>query len=289
MPLSPQQFALNPIQWLATEDGWINPRLAPPLHDMLPVIAGSGFAAIKTEVPAGVSAEAYRAELAKAGVGPGPGYVPMPWVMDDSDRLPYFERARLTAANNAALGVPLVFLALGMDQAAPGSAIRGWDMTAAKTAWRKYRNTSRGQPRSWPLKARPQPCTPMSERGLKLSTKPDTFLTGLMRASSNSGRTLAISRGQGLTPPTSLPNTRPESRESILRTTTAVLRGGAESKTLTTDRLCCRVCGPSPVPGTPTSRRCWLRPGRLSQAGWWLRSTGARSLRLKASDDAAHG
>lgn len=119
MPLSTQQFALNPIQWLATEDGWINPRLAPPLHDRLPVIAGSGFAAIKTEVPAGVSAEAYRAELARAGIGPGPGYVPMPWVMDDSDRLPFFERARLTAANNTALGVPLVFLALGMDQAAP--------------------------------------------------------------------------------------------------------------------------------------------------------------------------
>jgi inosose dehydratase len=119
VPLSPRQFALNPIQWLATEDGWINPRLAPPLQDRLPVIAASGFAAIKTEVPAGVSAEAYRAELARAGIEPGPGYVPMPWVINESERLPFFERARVTAANNAALGVPLVFLALGMDQTAP--------------------------------------------------------------------------------------------------------------------------------------------------------------------------
>lgn len=119
MPLSPHQFALNPIQWLATEDGWINPRLAPPLQDRLPVIAASGFSHIKTEVPAGVSVEAYRAELSPAGIGPGPGYVPMPWVTGESERRPFFERARLTAANNTALGVPLVFLALGMDQAAP--------------------------------------------------------------------------------------------------------------------------------------------------------------------------
>lgn len=119
MPLSPHQFALNPIQWLATEDGWINPGLAPPLQVRLPVIAASGFSAIKTEVPAGVSAEAYRAELSRAGIGPGPGYVPMPWVTGESERRPFFERARLTAANNTALGVPLVFLALGMDQAAP--------------------------------------------------------------------------------------------------------------------------------------------------------------------------
>lgn len=119
MSLSPTNFALNPIQWLATDDGWINPRLAPPLQDRLPIIAQSGFTAIKTEVPAGESAESYRAQLALAGVAPGPGYVPMPWGAHEAAKKPFFERARLTAANNAALGVPVVFLALGMDQAAP--------------------------------------------------------------------------------------------------------------------------------------------------------------------------
>jgi inosose dehydratase len=117
--ISKAQFALNPIQWLATDDGWIDPRQAPPFHRRLPVISASGFTAIKTEVPDGMAPHEYREQLARAGILPGPGYVPMPWFEDKPERHVFLERARVTAANNVAVGVPLVFLAMGMDKEAP--------------------------------------------------------------------------------------------------------------------------------------------------------------------------
>jgi inosose dehydratase len=125
MAISKSQFALNPIQWLATRDGWIDPRQAPPLQQRLPVIAASGFSAIKTEIPDGMAPGDYRECLALAGISPGPGYVPMPWTEDASARQTFLERARLTAANNVAVGVPLVFLAMGMDKDAPRVAHPG--------------------------------------------------------------------------------------------------------------------------------------------------------------------
>lgn len=125
MNISKSQFALNPIQWLATDDGWIDPRQAPPLEQRLPVIAASGFSAIKTEIPAGVAPADYRECLAQARISPGPGYVPMPWTEDASARRPFLERARVTAANNVSVGEPLVFLAMGMDKEAPRVAHPG--------------------------------------------------------------------------------------------------------------------------------------------------------------------
>ena len=119
------QFALNPIQWLATSDGWVDPRQAPPLKQRLPIIAASGYTAIKAEVPAGMAPAEYRNWLVKAGIRPGPGYVPMPWSEDASQRQPFLERARVTAAENVAVGVSLVFLALGMDKSAPRVAHPG--------------------------------------------------------------------------------------------------------------------------------------------------------------------
>lgn len=119
------QFALNPIQWLATSDGWVDPRQAPPLKQRLAIVAASGYSAIKTEVPAGVSPVEYRNMLVQAGIRPGPGYVPLPWSDDASQRRPFLERARVTAADNVAVGVPLVFLALGMDKSAPRVAHPG--------------------------------------------------------------------------------------------------------------------------------------------------------------------
>ncbi|MGO4584577.1 sugar phosphate isomerase/epimerase family protein [Arthrobacter sp. 2RAF6] len=134
MDISQSQFALNPIQWLATDDGWIDPGQAPPLDRRLPVIAASSFTAIKTEVPAGTAPREYREQLARAGIRPGPGYVPMPWFEDAAARQPFMERARVTAANNVGVGEPLVFLAMGMDKEAPRVAHPGvgFDFNAAR-------------------------------------------------------------------------------------------------------------------------------------------------------------
>ncbi|GAA3315495.1 sugar phosphate isomerase/epimerase family protein [Arthrobacter ramosus] len=119
MPISPSQFAINPLQWVATDDGWINPGLAPALPDRLARIAAAGFTAIQSEVPSGSSVAEYAHALEVAGIRPGPGYVGLPWEEQSADRAQYLERARVLAANNIELGNGLLFLAMGMQRDAP--------------------------------------------------------------------------------------------------------------------------------------------------------------------------
>lgn len=119
MPITPSQFAINPLQWVATDDGWIDPSLAPALADRLARIAAAGFTAIQSEVPSTSTVAEYAAALAAAGIRPGPGYVNLPWVDDAQGRARHLERAKVLAANNVELGTDLLFLSMGMDRAAP--------------------------------------------------------------------------------------------------------------------------------------------------------------------------
>jgi inosose dehydratase len=119
LPLSPSQFAINPLQWVATDDGWIDPRLAPPLHERLAKIAAAGFTAIQSEVPSDSTVAAYGEALEAAGIRPGPGYVNLPWMDRAADRAQYLERTKVLAANNVELGNELLFLAMGMQRDAP--------------------------------------------------------------------------------------------------------------------------------------------------------------------------
>lgn len=119
MPISPSQFAINPLQWVATDDGWINPGLAPALPDRLARIAAAGFTAIQSEVPSDSSVAEYAQALEAAGIRPGPGYIGMPWEEQPADRGQYLERAKVLAANNVELGNELLFLAMGMQRDAP--------------------------------------------------------------------------------------------------------------------------------------------------------------------------
>jgi inosose dehydratase len=119
LPIYPSQFAINPLQWVATEDGWINPGLAPALPERLTRIAAAGFTAIQSEVPAGSSVADYARALESTGIRPGPGYVGMPWEEQPGDRAQYLERAKVLAANNVELGNELLFLAMGMQRDAP--------------------------------------------------------------------------------------------------------------------------------------------------------------------------
>jgi inosose dehydratase len=119
LPISPSQFAINPLQWVATEDGWIDPRIAPPLPERLARIAAAGFTAIQSEVPSDSTVATYGQALEGAGIRPGPGYVSLPWADLAADRAQHLERAKVLAANNVELGNELLFLAMGMQRDAP--------------------------------------------------------------------------------------------------------------------------------------------------------------------------
>lgn len=119
MSTTAAQFALNPLQYFATDDGWLDPALAPPLQERLQYIAKAGFTAIQTEVPSGTSTAEYGELLAAAGLRPGPGYVNLIWSDELSERQGHLNEARSIAENNVQLGTPLVFLSMGMERDAP--------------------------------------------------------------------------------------------------------------------------------------------------------------------------
>ncbi|WTW98867.1 sugar phosphate isomerase/epimerase [Streptomycetaceae bacterium NBC_01309] len=119
MPLTASRFALNPLQWLATDDGWPDFGAAPPLAERLAVIAKAGFTAIQAEVPKDSDPARYRAELAEYGIAPGPGYVNLPWDDDAAERAAHLGQVRRLAREAVALGNPLLFLAMGMSPDAP--------------------------------------------------------------------------------------------------------------------------------------------------------------------------
>jgi inosose dehydratase len=119
MALTRAKFALNPLQYFATADGWLDPTLAPPLEARLEQIARAGFTAVQSEVPVSLTAASYGELLAKHGLRAGPGYVSLTWSEDADERSATLERAAALARNNVALGNPLLFLAMGMGRDAP--------------------------------------------------------------------------------------------------------------------------------------------------------------------------
>ncbi|EKT76814.1 xylose isomerase domain-containing protein [Rhodococcus opacus M213] len=118
MTYSPKNFALNPLQWVASADGWIDPSLAPDLETRLRTIAAAGFTSIQSDVPADMSAADFGRALAAHGIAPGPGYIPVKIAEDLANEATAtaaaHERARTVAAQHAELGIPVVFVAMGM-------------------------------------------------------------------------------------------------------------------------------------------------------------------------------
>jgi inosose dehydratase len=114
MTIRSERVGINPLQWVASADGWIDPSLAPPLSEQLAAISAAGFQSLYTSVPDGFSAEQYRALLGEYGLSPAPGYIPALFTDDDDARKQLRDRAERTSAQHAELGVPVLFLALGM-------------------------------------------------------------------------------------------------------------------------------------------------------------------------------
>lgn len=110
------KVALNPIQWFATADGWIDPSLAPPIRERMAVIAENGFTAVQTELPADGFDLEYAALLADYGIAPGPGYFSASWSKSKAEQSVLIDSARRVAARHAKIGVDLIFFSSGMSK-----------------------------------------------------------------------------------------------------------------------------------------------------------------------------
>src|SRR5690348_17105510 len=69
------KFALNPLQWLATDDGWLDVTKALPLPTLFNEVRRLGFSAIHADPPADMSLRDYAQALADVGLSPAPGYL----------------------------------------------------------------------------------------------------------------------------------------------------------------------------------------------------------------------
>jgi inosose dehydratase len=111
-------FALNPLQWLATDDGWLDFQKRLPLETLLREVSRLGFTALHAEVPAGMSTADYRDALAAAGITPASGYLSAP--LDDvEEREAIVSRAGALAEAHRELGLTEMFVAASMGPDAP--------------------------------------------------------------------------------------------------------------------------------------------------------------------------
>jgi inosose dehydratase len=111
------RFAINPLQWLATDDGWLDFTAAPPLPQLLDELREAGFTAIVAAPPDDGVGE-YAVALEAAGIAPAPGYLSGP-MADVNARADIVSRAERLAAALAELGVTEVFVASNMSLDAP--------------------------------------------------------------------------------------------------------------------------------------------------------------------------
>jgi inosose dehydratase len=112
------QFAINPLQWLATKDGWLDFTAAPPLRQLLEEIAAAGFSAISIQPPKDGDVREYAAALKAAGVAPAPGYLSGP-LEDPEAREQLVAAATRLARAHVELGLKEMFVAAGMAPDAP--------------------------------------------------------------------------------------------------------------------------------------------------------------------------
>lgn len=68
------RIALNPIQWMASDDGWLDPSRAPEREQLLSLIKQAGFDSVMAEVPADWTVERYRSVVDGVGLTLAPGY-----------------------------------------------------------------------------------------------------------------------------------------------------------------------------------------------------------------------
>jgi inosose dehydratase len=110
------RIALNPIQWMASDDGWLDPSKAPDREKLLTLVKEAGFEGVMAEVPAGWSVDRYREVVADTGLALAPGYFVYRYDDAEADTL---DRAATVARQHAELGLTDVGLGMGMSKEAP--------------------------------------------------------------------------------------------------------------------------------------------------------------------------
>ncbi len=117
MPVTTHPFALNPIQWLASDDGWLDFSRELDRRRLLEEIKHAGFDAVMAEVPDGWSLGQYEAVLQEIGLACAPGFFSVGLDEHPSDEL--LARAAAVARTHAELGLNEIFLGTGMSRDAP--------------------------------------------------------------------------------------------------------------------------------------------------------------------------
>lgn len=128
------KVALNPLQYMSTADGWLNPALRPPLSEQLAYIKAQGFSAIQTDIGPELTPSQYRAELDAWGFVAGPGYIGLDVTTAEAAQKS-LENAQRAAHRIAEAGSTLTFLAMAMARDAPRvahSAALGIDFDEAR-------------------------------------------------------------------------------------------------------------------------------------------------------------
>jgi inosose dehydratase len=115
------RFALSPLQWLATEDGWIDFTGGPPLPELCNELRAIGFDAISAGITPDVDVEDYRELLATSGMHSSPGYMSCPLDREEArpEFLPRFDNL---ARAHAELGLSELYV--GASMVADGPRVR---------------------------------------------------------------------------------------------------------------------------------------------------------------------
>ncbi|MFI7081488.1 sugar phosphate isomerase/epimerase family protein [Micromonospora sp. NPDC049903] len=108
------RISLNPIQWMATDDGWLDPARAPEKPELLSLVKGAGFDSVMTDVPAGWTVPQYRELLDDLGLVPAPGYLVCRSDGGDGHEQAVLDLAAQTARVHAGLGLTDIGLGLSM-------------------------------------------------------------------------------------------------------------------------------------------------------------------------------
>lgn len=109
-----QRIALNPIQWAATPDGWVDGSLAPDADTVLASVAEAGYRAVHVEPAQAAQGAAFLERLERHGLQAGPGITGNHWTDDPAVRRERLDAARRTGGDYAAMGVEVVFLTANM-------------------------------------------------------------------------------------------------------------------------------------------------------------------------------
>jgi len=117
--LPASRIALNPIQWMATDDGWLDPSQAPAPEQLLALVKKAGFDGVMAAVPAGWSPARYQGVAGDLGLALAPGYFPCRSDGRDGAEAQVLADAATAARQHAELGIADIGLGLGMSKGAP--------------------------------------------------------------------------------------------------------------------------------------------------------------------------